>query len=359
MKQFLSFCYLVIILNGCTTTEVPMYVGTYTNENSEGIYKLNFNLETGVLSDSKLVFKTENPSFLVYGPEKKYLYAVGETNDYNQTSSGYVSAYKILENGELQLLNKVSSQGAHPCHIAVDPDGSKVVVSNYSGGTVALYHILSNGGLSEAYQVLDHNSEDRISHAHSSQFFKDRLYVADLGRNAVFEYQMVKDHFELVTPSIVNMAENGGPRHFVLSEKGDFIYVINEYANTITSAVKKDAKFQLLGHSSTLDDSFEGESFAADIHLSQDQKFLYGSNRGENSIVVFKRNEMNGRLQKIQTVGVEGNWPRNFTFSPNGKFLLVANQKSNNISIYSRNKSTGMIQFMYSTDFPAPVCLLF
>ena len=359
MKQSLSIFYLLISLIGCTTNEVPLYVGTYTNEKSEGIYQLKFNLETGELGDSRLAFKTENPSFLAYGPDKKYLYAVGETNDFKGTNSGYVSAFKILEDGQLQLLNQESSNGAHPCHVAIDPTGNKAVVSNYTGGTVAIYHILSDGGLSKAYQVLDHNTENEVSHAHSAQFFKDRLYVADLGKNAVFEYKTEKDNFKLVTPSIVSMAQKGGPRHFSLSEKGNFIYIINEYANTITSAAKKDDKFQLLTHTSTLDGTFIGESYCADIHLSKDEKFLYGSNRGENSIVVFKRNTSNGNLQKIQSISVEGNWPRNFILAPNGKFLLVANQKSKNISVYSLNKSTGMLQFLYSKDFPTPVCLLF
>ena len=359
MKESLSIFCLIISLIGCTTNEVPLYVGTYTDDKSEGIYQLAFNLETGALGDFKLVFKTENPSFLAYSPDKKYLYAVGEINDFKGTGSGYVSAFKILEDGQLQLLNQENSNGAHPCHIAIDPSGDKAVVSNYTGGTVAIYHILSGGGLSKAYQVLDHNTENEVSHAHSAQLFKDRLYVADLGKNAVFEYKTEKDNFKLVTPSIVSMAENGGPRHFSLSEKGDFIYIINEYANTITSAVKKDDKFQLLAHTSTLDDTFKGESYCADIHLSKDEKFLYGSNRGENSIVVFKRNTSNGNLQKIQSISVEGNWPRNFTLAPNGKFLLVANQKSKNISVYSLNKSTGVLQFLYSKDFPTPVCLLF
>jgi 6-phosphogluconolactonase len=348
-----------MVLLSCATNEVPLYVGTYTDEKSEGIYQLKFNMETGELGDPTVAFKTENPSFLAYGPNKNFLYAVGETNDFEGLESGYVSAYKILENGHLQLLNQVSSQGAHPCHIAIDPNGNKAVVSNYTGGTVALYHILSNGSLSKAYQVFDHNIENEVSHAHSAQFFKDRLYVADLGKNAVFEYQLVKENFELVTPSIVNMTENGGPRHFSLSKNGDFIYIINEYANTVTSAVRKDKGFQFLAHDSTLDDSFKGESYCADIHLSKDESFLYGSNRGENSIVVFKRNSANGGLQKIQTIGVEGNWPRNFTLAPNGKYLLVANQKSKNISVYSVNKSSGMLHFLYSTEFPTPVCLLF
>ena len=123
--------------------------------------------------------------------------------------------------------------------------------------------------------------------------------------------------------------------------------------------IKKGGKFQLLKHDSTLADAFNGESFCADIHLSEDEQFLYGSNRGENSIVVFKRDKSNGTLQKIQTVSTHINWPRNFTLAPNGKFLLVANKKSNNISVYSINKTTGKLTFSNSFDVPTPVCLLF
>ncbi len=359
MIQILFNFYLVIAILSCTSNEVPLLVGTYTNGESEGIYQLQFNQETGDISNAILVSKVENPSFLAYSPDKEYLYAVSETNTYNGTNSGYVSAYKVLKSGQLQILNKVSSQGAHPCHIAIDPAGKKVAVSNYTGGTVALFNILSNGGLSHASQVFDHNHEDVVSHAHSSQFFDDRLYVADLGTNAVVEYQAEKDEYKLVTSSMLNLTENAGPRHFTLSEKGDFMYIINEYANTITSAVKKNGKFHLLKHDSTLAEAFNGKSFCADIHLSEDEQFLYGSNRGENSIVVFKRDKSNGTLQKIQTVSTHINWPRNFTLAPNGKFLLVANQKSNNISVYSINKTTGKLTFSSSFDAPTPVCLLF
>lgn len=359
MKQVLGYFYLLISFLSCTSNEVPLIVGTYTDGESEGIYQLQFNQDTGELSDSLLVTKVENPSFLTYSPDKKHLYAVSETNLFNGTNSGYVSAYKVLKNGQLQILNKVSSQGAHPCHIAIDLIGKKIVVSNYTGGTVALYNVLSDGSLSNAFQVFNHNSEGVVSHAHSAQFFNDLLYVADLGANAVFEYRTVKDEYELVTSSVLNLTENAGPRHFALSENGDFMYVINEYANTITSAVKNGEEFQLLKHDTTLAETFNGESFCADIHLSRDEQFLYGSNRGENSIVVFKRNLVDGSLQRIQNIGVEGIWPRNFSISPNGKYLLVANQKSKNICVYGVDKKTGMLGFLYSKDFPTPVCLLF
>ncbi len=327
MKQILCYFYLIISFVSCASSDVPLLLGTYTNGESEGIYQMQFNQDTGELSDATLVAEVANPSFLTYSPDNKYLYTVCESSSFKGTNSGAVTAFKVLKNGQLQFLNEVSSQGANPCHIAIDKLGKKVVVSNYTGGTVALYNVLPNGSLSKALQVFNHSSENVVSHAHSAQFFNDRLYVADLGTNGVFEYQAVKDGYKLVTSSVVNLTENAGPRHFSLSEKGDFLYIINEYANTITSAVKKNGKFKLLKDDTTLAETFKGKSFCADIHLSKDERFLYGSNRGENSIVVFKRNLTDGSLHRIQNIHVEGSWPRNFSISPNGKFLLVANQK--------------------------------
>ena len=359
MKKFV--CYLCFAISFLTyaQNEKNIYLGTYTDGKSEGIYQLPFNQETGELGTIKLVAKVENPSFLAYSPDKKYVYAVSETNNFQGENSGFISAFKVLTNGSLQFLNKVSSEGAHPCHISIDVTGKKAVVSNYTGGTVALFPILTDGSLGSANQVFNHNTKTETSHAHSAQFLNDELYVADLGRNAVFEYKEVENNYQLVTNSIVTMEPNSGPRHFVISKNGAFMHIINEYANTVTSAVNTTNTFKLLAHTSTLDAIFKGESFCADIHLSNDENFLYGSNRGENSIVVFKRDKTTGNIKKIQSISVEGNWPRNFTLSPNEKYLLVANQKSKNISVFKKHHTTGKLTFVQSVATPTPVYLLF
>ncbi|GAA3583141.1 lactonase family protein [Snuella lapsa] len=339
----------------CSSPDIALYVGTYTSGESEGIYKFQFNTETGELSQLQLVGKTENPSFLSYSPDRNYIYAV------NETEKGSVSAFKMDDNGKLSLLNTVNSNGAHPCHIAINTTGNRAVVSNYTGGTVSLYSIQSNGHLDEAYKVFNHNAPDSISHAHSAQFYKDKLYVSDLGRNGVYNYQLSENQedYNLITPSIVSMTENAGPRHFSLTNDGRFAYIINEYANTVTSAKKNGNHFEPLENVSTLKDGFNGESYCADIHLSKDERFLYGSNRGENTIVVFKRDNISGKLEKIQNMDVHGNWPRNFSLDPSGNFLLVANQKSNNISVFKIDSNSGKLSFLHSVDLPSPVCLLF
>ncbi len=145
MTKKLFLLYVIFGLIGCAAQQVPLYVGTYTGKGSEGIYQYHFNVETGSLVGKKLAAKAENPSFLAYGPEKKRLYAVNENNDFQGSQSGAVSAFKIQKDGMLQLLNVVSSNGAHPCHISLNKAGDKAVVSNYTGGSVALYNISGDG----------------------------------------------------------------------------------------------------------------------------------------------------------------------------------------------------------------------
>lgn len=365
MRHLVALLFLFVSVISCNnssntkTTTIPLYIGTYTDGASEGIYQMTFNAETGELGESTLAAEETSPSFIAYSPDRKFMYSVSEINTFNGTESGYVSAFKVLANGDLEFLNKVSSEGAHPCHISINSEGTKIAVSNYTGGTLALYEVSSDGKISKASQLFNHNTDSIVSHVHSAQFIKDKLFVADLGKNAVYEYQLDDTAYTLNSASIVPMQENAGPRHFTVSKDNKNIHIINEYANTVTTVLAEGNSYELANNTSTLSANFEGDSYCADIHLSNDEKFLYGSNRGENSIVVFERSSENGQLQKIQNISVEGDWPRNFTLSPDGKFLLVANQKSENISVYSVDLTTGKLTYLYSKEFPTPVCLLF
>lgn len=344
---------LISSLFYCNAQNTPLYIGTYTDGESEGIYQLQFNTKTGELSNLQLAVATENPSFIAYSPDKKYLYAVSEN------AGGSVSAYKIEQTGLLQFLNKVKSNGAAPCHVSVNKAGDKIVVSNYIGGSASIYNISNNGKLNEAFQVFNFNTPAKISHAHSAQFFKDELFVADLGTNAVYQYKLSGNKYQLEHQNLVKMLGNPGPRHFALTKNGQYIYIINEYGGSVTSVKKTDDGFEQIDYDSTLEETYQGKNSCADIHLSKDENYLYGSNRGENSIVVFKRNKKDGTIEKIQIMSVHGDWPRNFTIDLTGKYLLVANQKSNNISVFSIDSSTGKLTFLQDTKVPSPVCLLF
>ena len=358
MKKTLLFCCLIYSLMACQSETIPLYVGTYTSGDSEGIYTLPFNQTTGEVGEAVLVAKTVNPSYMVFSPDKKYLYAVGETNEFKNKNTGLVKAFKVMENGELVLINSVDSGGAHPCHVAINPEGTQVAVSNYSGGTISIFNISENGALEEAVQVFDHNTTTEKSHVHSAAFINNDLFVADLGRNSIFQYNKNQGLYKLKSSSVVPFEPNSGPRHFTFTKDHDFLYVINEYANSVSSSKFENGEFDFIAHTSTLDNN-QAESFCADIHLSPSGNHLYGSNRGENSIVVFDRNTENGELSKTQSISVEGDWPRNFTLSPNGKFLLVANQKSENISVFSVDEKSGKLTFEHSFKLPIPVCLIF
>jgi len=352
-KQIISVIIISFFQLSSYAQNISMYVGTYTDGYSEGIYKLQFNLNTGVLNNLQLAASTQSPSFIAYSRNKKYLYAV------NESLEGSVSAYKIKENGQLKFLNKLKSNGKAPCHISLNRSGNKAVVSNYVGGNISIYNISRDGKLSEVSQIFDYNTTERKSHAHSAQFFRNELFVADLGTNALYQYKLKNEKYELVSPSIIPIIENLGPRHFTLTKNGQFIYVINEYGSSITSVKKTENGFEQVDYDSTLNDNYEGNNSCADIHLSKNQLYLYGSNRGENSIVVFKRNKFDGTIKKIQSISTHGDWPRNFTLDPSGKFLLVANQKSHNISVFKINLPTGKLTFLNSVKVPSPVCLLF
>ncbi len=353
MKIKLFFLAFIFILFSSQAQNIRLYVGTYTQGDSEGIYQLEFNTENGSLSNKQLAINIDNPSFLAYSPNKQYLYSV------NQSEDGFASSYKINKDGSLSLLTRVSSYGKGPCHISVNKSGDKAVVSNYTGGTVSIYPINEDGSLKEAYQIFNHNSGNEKSHAHSAKFFKDDLFVADLGRNTFYQYRLRDDSSDFRRRYFIKMEGNPGPRHFELSKDGQFIYIINEYGGSITSIKKTEFSFKNIDFDSTLDENYEGKNKCADIHLSKDGRFLYGSNRGENSIAVFKRDTQNGTLDRIQNMSVHGDWPRNFSLDPTGKFLLVANKKSNNISVFKIDKESGKLSFLHSTDLPAPVCLLF
>ncbi len=343
------FLFLSLFLNAQT---IPLYVGTYTGSDSEGIYTYDFNYKTGELSNKNLIVKIENPSFITLSSNKKKLFSVSENGE-----NSLIRSYELDKNKSYKFINEVSSNGANPCHIQLNKQNTKIVVSNYTGGTISIYNVLKNGSLSKNSQVIDHNIITKKSHAHSAQFYKNDLFVADLGRDFLAHYSNKNDSYNLNNYYL--MEEKAGPRHFEISKKGRFIYVLNELNSTISVLKKFDETYSNIQNIGTLNDNYNGGNACADIHLSKNEKFLYASNRGENSIAVFKINSKNGELQKIQNIAVQGDWPRNFTIAPNGKFLLVANQRSKNISVFKVDKKNGELAFLYSIDAPTPVCLVF
>ncbi|SNY95164.1 6-phosphogluconolactonase [Flagellimonas pacifica] len=338
--------------------EFQLFVGTYTDGDSEGIYKFTFDAGTGALTNKNLAAVLPNPSFIKISEDKKNLYAAQETADFDSLGGG-VTAFR-LKDGQLELLNSMGTEGKHPCHVALSGDGY-LAASNYSGGNVSIFKLTENGSLVSNPQIIDHKVLDttKTSHAHMANFKENDLFVADLGLDAVKRYSNLNHLFVPSEQASLNVAERAGPRHFVFGKEG-ILYVINELNSTLTVfKQKEDGSYKEIETKSTLDSAFEGKSYCADVHLSADGKFLYGSNRGENTIVIFSVDSDSGKLSLVGRESVRGDWPRNFTLDPSGNFLLVANQRSNNITIYKRDVGKGTLEFLNEIKLSSPVCLEF
>lgn len=368
--NFILLFILIFIVQDASARKFHLYIGTYTDGNSKGIYHYIFDSETGNCKYVDVTNDIKNPSFLKISPNKKYLYSVAEGDSFNGIRGGGIAAYKINKTGSLTKINDALSLGAYPCHVTISPDNSKIIASNYGGGSLAFYNIIENGGISPINQLIQHQGKGADSirqaapHTHSSQFEKSgkRLFAADLGIDKLLIYRFNEDSL-LFYPDkqpYVKMEPGAGPRHFAFSKKQDFIYVINELNSTISVLRKSKENVQKIQDISTLPVDFEGASYCADIHISHDERFVYGSNRGHNSIAIFSRDKKTGLLTFVGTESVHGDWPRNFSIEPNGNFLLVANQKSSNITVFSIDKNTGRLSFTGTEiEVPNPVCLEF
>lgn len=371
MKQSLLCLFIILLLSlNVDAKKHILYVGTYTKGMANGIFVYSFNDQSGKLVDRKMPVVSNNPSFLTISADKTFLYAVGEVDDPDKDHSGGVSSYRIEPDGKLSFINHVQTNGANPCHVCISPDGKKLVASNYTGGNLSFFNVMPDGSLSPLVQKVQHTGSGPFPlrqtepHAHSARFDPSGkfLYAADLGIDELKIYKVGTGDNPL-TPAeqpFLKLAPGAGPRHFDFSSDGRFIYVINELSSTITVFMKYGGEWKSIQTIRSVPKEFSGESWCADIHLSADGRFVYGSNRGHNSISVFKRDKVSGKLERIESVPVEGNWPRNFTIDPSGMFLLVANQKSNDITVFNIDEITGKLHYTgIKVPCESPVCLQF
>ena len=373
MKLIVTLMLLSFQMSHLFSAEAFIYAGSYAKgEKAKGIHLLKFNLENGNLSLVSSEFSGENPSFLALHPNKKFLYAVNESGNRGDEDGGTLSAFQIDPNtGSLKLLNKKFTQGSWPCHLSLTKNGEMIAVANYGGGSVISYAIEKDGRLSQSKSYIkNHGSSinkkrQESAHAHSFNFlFNDTLALsADLGIDKIVAYNVHKNKAELTLneEATISMKAGHGPRHIAFSQNEKNLYVINELTAVISSFIfnETDKKYNLVTEKSTLPKDYTGKKSTAEIVLHPNGQFLYGSNRGHDSIVVFNVFE-NGEMTKVQTTSVEGKTPRNFTISPDGKWVLVAHQDSNSIRVFSLNPTTGKLTLTDNqVSIPKPVCLIF
>nr|WP_320119329.1 lactonase family protein [uncultured Marinifilum sp.] len=336
------------------------FIGTYTDTNSKGIYKMQMD-KLGKFGELQLQAETKNPSYLSFANGGKHLIAVNEINTFN--GLGSVESYKIGE--KLELISRKSSGGAHPCFVTVNNKGI-VLTANYTGGNTGLLKIDSFGNLSELIDVNQHKGSGVIkarqdkAHAHSIWFQpnSNKVIGVDLGTNELWISKIEENKFVAAENNRLKLSDGAGPRHLVFHPNGKCLFVINELNNTISTINLLGNKLKLESNITTLPSNFKGNSATADIHISSDGKFLYGSNRGHNSIVIYAVSD-NGNLQLLAHESTRGDHPRNFSLSPDEKFLVVANQNTNNLLCFKRDFKTGLLTFVDEVAAPKPVCILF
>lgn len=349
-----------------------VFFGTYTSGKSEGIYRATLDLATGALSQPELAAEVENPSFLALHPSGKFLYAAGELSNFEGKPGGAVSAFALdSKTGALKLLNQQSSRGAGPCHLVVDRTGGNVLVANYGGGSVAVLPIDEDGRLKQASSFVQHKGSSvnpkrqEAPHAHSINVDPAGAFavVADLGLDKVLVYRFdaVAGTLTANDPPHTTVAPGAGPRHFAFHPSGRFAFVINEMNSTVT-AFAYDAKKGTLSEidtKRTLPGPHQGNS-TAEVQVHPSGKFLYGSNRGHNSLAIFGIDEKTGGLTPAGHQLTGGRTPRNFGIDPTGKFVLAANQGSDSIVVFRVEQETGKLEETgQSIKVPTPVCVKF
>ncbi|HUG93592.1 MAG TPA: lactonase family protein [Planctomycetaceae bacterium] len=353
-----------------------VYIGTYTRGDSRGIYAFDLDLESGALESRGLAAELRNPSFLAIHPNRKFLYAVSEVSDAGGRPTGGVSAFAIeAGTGKLTALNAQPSGGAGPCHLVVDPSGQCVLVANYGGGSVAAIPVQANGRLAEPASTIQHEGQSvnprrqQAPHAHSINVDKTNRFAvaADLGLDKLLVYRLKPDTGGLTPndPPHATVEPGAGPRHFAFHPGGRFAYVINELDLTVTAFAWDAGRgaLEAIQTVTTLPGDFQGSReglSTAEVQVHPSGRFLYGSNRGHDTIAMFAIDGQTGKLTPLGHEKTGGRTPRNFGIDPTGAYLLAANQDSHSVVVFKINSQTGRLEpTEHHVEVPSPVCVKF
>ncbi|MBN3583096.1 lactonase family protein [Algoriphagus aestuarii] len=359
MKSTFAFALVLLLSIACknpTSTsmskensEYSFLVGTYTDSPGQGINILHFNPSENLLEVNILSPGIQNPSFVLAGKDGKRVYALEESAG---VKGGDVLSFNLnSETNTLELLDRTSSFGDHPCYLGLSPDEKLITAGNYSGGNLSIFQIQTDGKLVHK-QTIQHsgksiNPERQESpHVHSTVFNPQgtRLLVADLGTDKIYNYEVNSENESPLTLlSELSVTPGDGPRHLKFSKDGNTVFVVQEMTAMLEIYDFSNDILSLKQRLSLLDDGFEGAVGAAEVRLSDNDAYVYVSNRGDaNTLSVFKR-DGNGHYSRIQNIGSGGLMPRNFNLTEDGKYLLSAHQASNDIVVFKRNPEDGTL----------------
>ncbi|MDP1989980.1 MAG: lactonase family protein [Syntrophales bacterium] len=364
--------------------ETLVHVGTYTEPirfgtgkilegKGEGIYVYRMDQTSGALEPVGKTTGVTNPSYLAFDFTGRFLYAVNELKTYEDQPTGTVSAFAVdPKTGKLEFLNKKLTHGTDPCHVLVDKKRKSVFVANFLSGSICVLPVLDDGRLGEASDFIQHQgsgidpARQKGPHAHSVTLDEAGrfAFVPDLGLDKLMVYKFDPKRGMLEANDVpwIKMKPGAGPRHVAFHPGGRFAFLINELDSTLASLSYDGMKgrFKVLHVVSTLPEGYHGESTCADVQVSPSGTFVYGSNRGHDSIVIYRINQRTGRLTYVSHESTQGRTPRSFGVDPTGRFLLAANQDSDTIVTFGIEPKTGkLLPTGHATQVPTPVCVKF
>lgn len=356
-----------------TTTKSRLYIGTFDAGDRQGIYQAELDLETGKLQLNGLAGEAKNVLFLALHPSRQYLYATCEVDEYDSSKEGALASFKIdAVTGNLTKLNHRSSTGALPCHVSIDREGKHALVANYLGGNAAVLPIDVDGKLGPAISTIQHQGSSihkvRQTGPHPHSINLDAAnrfaFVADAGIDEICAYRFDTAAGTLAAndPPAFKTTPGAAPRHLAFHPNGNWAYVINELNSTVT-AMRYDAArgvLETIHTVSTLPTEHAVENLTAEIIVHPTGKFLYGSNRGHDSIAIFAIDQNTGRLTPLCQHPAGGRTPCGFAIDPTARFLLSAHQDSDSIVVHQIDPVTGKLtRTSHQIKVPKPLCIKF
>lgn len=366
MKKVLVFFSLVALSWALSAQSDFLYIGTFAERGSEGLYLYHFDQETADFKKIQTLDHLASPSYLCLHPSGKYLYTANRASIVEGQKWGSISAFGIHPNdGTLTHLNDASALAEGSCYISTDHSGKQVFVANYAGGSMAGYRLQPNGSIGDLMQHFPLQKENGpVAHAHGAVPSPDNryLYVPDLGNDEVGVYRIKPSRGKIKskTSRALSVEKGNGPRHFIFHPNEKWAFVAEELSSSVISVAqnRKTGRLQILDRESTIPVAYQEATKVADIHIHPSGRWLYVSNRGHNSLAIFEVDLSSGQLTPLGHQSTLGDWPRGFMITPNGKFLLVANRRSDNIVIFEIEAASGQLKDTGKRiQIPAPVCL--
>lgn len=360
---WLSLLWL-ILHHAAWATFHELYVGTRTDRESQGIYRLKFDDQSGKMKSLELVARYAQPGFLCQHPRQSLLYAVGNRAD----GKGSVAVFAMEKNKPLTFLADVSSGGQGPCHLAIHESSSILAVANYGDGSVSTFLLDAQGLPGEAVSVIRHPGRSvhpqrqTAAHAHGVYFSQKSLFVPDLGIDQVLAYEFDPKSARITPaePPHASLRPGAGPRHLAIHPHNPWVYVVNELDQTVTHFIREEHALTAQKSITTLPADFRGINTTAEIEIHPNGRFLYASNRGHDSIAAYRIDAETGALESIGIFSLLVKTPRHFCIAPGGVMMVVAGQDSDALQTFAIDPQSGELKSVGDIiKVPSPTCLLF